>query len=262
MAAMRTFGLGVLVSGILVQAALADPLARDAFVNLGSGPYADASTLTSGNAQPWYNSPQVANLFGGTPTAQQQQAFANAILQRVEQAYQLSGVPIALTADPNVPAAHMLSVVSNTLSNTLPDAVGMTYLGGNGFDFIDQAAKSAQSVDQLEWIVAHNVCHELMLAFGVPEVHDKTGNFLDAEMANVGMMTNPQATFSPAAAQDLLSKDLQGTSAQSNPNWVYTPFAQEVAPRPVPEPTTLALWALTTTAVVLSRRSRSRGMSA
>ncbi|MBV8315215.1 MAG: hypothetical protein JOZ53_09780, partial [Planctomycetaceae bacterium] len=73
MAAVRTLGLGVLVSGLLVQAALADPLAVDAFVNLGSGPYADASTLTSGNAQPWYNSPQVANLFGGTPTAQQQQ---------------------------------------------------------------------------------------------------------------------------------------------------------------------------------------------
>ena len=113
MAAMRTFGLGVLVSGVLVQAALADPLASlTPSSTWDPALYADASTLTSGNAQPWYNSPQVANLFGGTPTAQQQQAFDDAILQRVEQAYQLSGVPITLTADPNVPAAHMLSVVS------------------------------------------------------------------------------------------------------------------------------------------------------
>ena len=78
----------------------------------------------------------------------------------------------------------------------------MTYLGGNGFDFIDQAAKSAQSVDQLEWIVAHNVCHELMLAFGVPEVHDKTGNFLDAEMANVELLNprGPQPGRGPGPA--------------------------------------------------------------
>ena len=33
-------------------------------------------------------------------------------------------------------------------------------------------------------MVAHNVCHELMLAFGVPEVYDNTGNFIDATIAN------------------------------------------------------------------------------
>ena len=124
MAAMGTFGLGVLVSGVLVQAALANPLAVDAFVNLGLGPYADASTVTSGNAQPWYNSPQVANLFGGTPTAPQQQAFENAVLQRVEQTYQLTGVPVTLTTDPNIPVAHTLSVVSNTSSHPLPTRWG------------------------------------------------------------------------------------------------------------------------------------------
>ena len=51
----------------------------------------------------------------------------------------------------------------------------MTQVGGNGFSFIDQIAPSAHSLDQLEWIVAHNISHELMLAFGVPEKlrHDR-----------------------------------------------------------------------------------------
>ena len=58
----------------------------------------------------------------------------------------------------------------------------------------------AQNLDQLEWIVAHNLSHELMLAFGVGENYDHTGNYIDAPVANWAMMTSPNATFSPAAA--------------------------------------------------------------
>ena len=67
----------------------------------------------------------------------------------------------------------------------------MTHMGGSGFSFIDQEAKSAQSLDQLEWIVAHNVSHELMLAFGVGENYDQTGNYIDARNANWSMMVAP-----------------------------------------------------------------------
>src|SRR5690348_16205375 len=43
-----------------------------AYINLGAGPYPLASQITTGNAQPWYNSSQISSFFGGQPTAQQQ----------------------------------------------------------------------------------------------------------------------------------------------------------------------------------------------
>ena len=43
----------------------------NANLNLGSGPYPLESTITTGNAQPWYNSSQISSFFGGQPTAQQ-----------------------------------------------------------------------------------------------------------------------------------------------------------------------------------------------
>jgi hypothetical protein len=224
----------------------------DGFINLGNGPYPNADLLTSGGAQPWYDSAQVMSLFGGMPNAQQQASFTTAILQRVERTFQLSGVPVTLTTDPTVPAAHTLSVVSNTVNSTLPSAVGMTILGGNGFSFIDQSAKLAQSVDQLEWIVAHNVAHELMLAFGVGENYDQTGNYIDARNANFAMMVNPNATFSQAAAQALLAENFQ-----TNSGAVSSLGAQLLNPQTVPEPATVAVWALGAVALGLIHRCRS-----
>lgn len=224
----------------------------DAFVNLGNGPYPNSGQLTTGNAQAWYNSSQIVGLFGGHPTAQQQAAFDSAVVQRVEQTFQLSGVPVTLTTDPNAPAAHTLSVVSNTANGSIPNAIGMTYLGGNGFNFIDQAAHAAQSVDQLEWIVAHNVSHELMLAFGVGENFDKSGNYIDARNANLSMMLDPNASFSPAASQALLQNDFT-----ANNSMVTGSYAQ-VLPAPVPEPATVVLWSLGAAALLYARRTKMR----
>jgi hypothetical protein len=223
----------------------------DAFINLGTGPYPNAGLLTTGGAQAWYDSSAVASLYGGQPNAQQQAAFSNTVLQRVEQTFQLSGVPVNLTTNPNAPAAHTLSVVSNTTSTWGP-VLGLTDIGSNGFDFIDQAAKSAQNVDQLEWLVAHNVAHELMLAFGVPENFDKSGNFIDSPVANTSMMLNPNSTFSQSATQALLAANFQ-----NNDGSIPTQGAQVIGTQPVPEPATLALWALAGLAVV-ARKSRSR----
>jgi hypothetical protein len=109
------------------------PMAN-AFINLGAGPFKDANTIASGSPDAWFNShnSQVLNLFGGTPTPQQQADFAGAVLQRVQQTFQLSGVPVTLTSDPNTPAAHTLGLVSNATAQSLPSAIGMSYLGGNG----------------------------------------------------------------------------------------------------------------------------------
>ena len=84
------------------------PPAYNAFINMGTGPYPEASLITSGNAQPWYNSPQIVSLFGGAPTAQQQSSFTSTVLQRVEQTFENSGISgqPGPTPTPSASAAH------------------------------------------------------------------------------------------------------------------------------------------------------------
>ena len=200
----------------------------DAFINLGTGPYPAAGTITTGNAQPWYNSPQVANLLGGPPNAQQQSDFAATVLQRVRQTFQQSGISVTITSDPNVAAAHTLSLVSNTNAQLLPSAIGMSYLGSDGFSFIDNQTRSAQTLDQLEWISAHNLSHELMLTFGVGENYDKSGNYIDSRDALWMMMTSPGAVFSPAAAQ-AINRALGQSPARDS-----SAYPQVIDPTPFP----------------------------
>jgi hypothetical protein len=228
----------------------AAPVAN-ANLNLGTGPYPLASTITTGNAQPWYNSSQISSFFGGQPTSQQISSFDNVVMQRVEQTFQQSGVPITLTLNSNEPAAHTLSLVSSTSSNTTPGVIGMTQIGASGFSFIDQEAKSAQTLDQLQWIVAHNLSHELMLSFGVGENYDQTGNYIDARNANWAMMVDPNAAFSQAAAQALqsaLSSNSMSTTGIQGAQLVNSNG------QPVPEPSTVACWLVGLSTAALMRR--------
>jgi len=222
----------------------------DAFINFGNGPFASADKLTSGNAQPWYLSPAVTQLLGGVPNAQQRADFTNTVLQRVEQTYQLSGVPVQLTTDPNTPAAHSVSVVSGTGSPLNSLYAGVTQEGGNGFSFIDKFA-GAQSLDQLEWVVAHNIAHELMHAFG-GEHHDTTGTYLDSATTPWSVMADPNARFSPAEVQDLLSHDFTQTTDSSGAD------GQLVSglPMAAPEPASIAAWTLLGAGLALVRRLR------
>jgi hypothetical protein len=224
----------------------------DAFINLGNGPYAAQGAITTGNAQPWFTSAQVASVFGGTPTAQQQQAFDNTILQRVQQTFALSGVSVTLTDNPNVPALHTLSLVSGATASSLSSAIGMTQVGGNGFSFVDVSAPSANSVDQLEWIVAHNISHELMLAFGVGENYDKSGQYIDSRAASFAMMVNPDSTFSPAAAA-AISQALASQNAAA----MATQLDAQIFEAPAPEPATIAIWAIGALALAGARQIRS-----
>ena len=225
----------------------------DAFISLNTGPFPDSSSLTTAAPQPWYVGAGVERLFGGLPTIGQAATFDQTVLQRVQQTFALAGIPLSLTANPSDPAAHTISIVSGTSNPTLGNALGMTYVGGNGFQYIDTAASSAASVDQLAWIVAHNVAHELMLAFGVPEVHDQSGRYIDARAANWSMITNPNSTFSPGAISDLLSRNFQatgGTTLGSSPQILEAPT--------VPEPSAVALWLALGSAGFVAARARRR----
>jgi hypothetical protein len=254
----RVLALGVLISILPGMSALAAPIGQatavDAFINLGAGPYTGANLIASGNPQPWYDSAGVARLFGGTPTPQQQQSFDQAVMQDIQQAFQLSGITVSLTDNPSVSALHSLSLVSNASSAAFPGAIGTTDLGSNGISFIDPIAAASQSVTQLEWIVAHNISHELMLAFGVGENYDQTGNYIDARNANFSMMINPDATFSASAAKAIATQlSVAGFER------VLQPGAQSIAPVPAPEPATVAVWGLMACSAVAANRARRRG---
>jgi hypothetical protein len=231
----------------------------DAFLNFGTVPYPELSTLTVGNAQPWYDSPSVTKFFNGSaPSTSQQAAFTQQVLQDIQQTFSLAGMHPNLTLDPTVPANHTLSVVSGISYGPNPNAIGITDVGQNGFGFIDKFSYASNLTD-LEWAVAHNISHELMHAFGVGYHPDQTGTYIDAGTATWALLTNPSTTFSPGAYTAITA-----TNYGAYPNASGTTGAQkidgdqEILAAPVPEPSTVAIWSLVLGAAALCRRSRVR----
>lgn len=237
----------------------------DAFLNFGNADYAEAKSLTTGNPQGWFTSPVVKNFYGGVPNAQQRQEFTDAVVRDVTRAYKLSGLDIKLTTDPNVNAAHALAVVSGASSTAVPNAIGITDVGNSGFSFIDKFG-SATSIDQLQWAIAHNITHELMHAFGVAAHDDQTGAYLDSAITPWSLLLDPNARLSPQAVDDLSNLNWRTNGSGSNTYGaelmgpVNPDGDRQIAPSPVPEPTTLAFWGLAATALTLRVRRR-RGQS-
>ena len=245
----------------------------DAFINLGPGPYAESS-ITTGDAQPWYMSPAATAAYGGTPTSAQQSSFDQDVLSKVQQTFALSGIDIKLTTDPSVSADHMMSVVSGASYGPNPDAIGITQVGDSGFSFIDKL-NYASNPDQLAWAVAHNVAHELMHAVGVGSHPDTTGDYIDAASADWKLLTDPKTSFSPAAVSLIKSAMANGAdvgtlgaeilksgvlSAQCHCRFcdkVSGLEGEQVLATPVPEPATVAVWmAGLAGGLVLHRRNR------
>ncbi len=244
-----------------------------AFINFGNAPYAETSTLTTGNPQAWYNSPAVTQAFGGSPTAAQETSFTQTVLADIQHTFQISGMNVNLTTDPSAPTAHMISVVSGASYPSNPNAIGITDVGASGFGFIDKLAY-ATTPDQLAWAVAHNVSHELMHALGVAVHADQTGQFLDSATATWQLLTDPNTKFSPQAVQLMLAAsggfglsssvgaELMPSHTGLNPSLVLQGTGADGAQlleAPVPEPSTIAVWTVAAAGgVVLVRRRSNR----
>ena len=231
----------------------------DAYLNFGTSPYPEQSTLAVGTAQPWYDSTSVAKAFGHTPDAQEQQSFINSVVSDVQQTFTASGLTgsnaVSVTTDPNAGALHTMSIVSGLSYGPNPNAVGITDVGANGFGFVDKLSY-ATAPDQLEWAVAHNITHELMHAFGVAVHHDQTGTYLDAATANWSVLTNPSAVLSPAAVADIVAHNVgRNGSSSSAVGGELLDGDQEIL-APVPEPTTIALWGLVAMGGLVLRQRR------
>ena len=231
----------------------------DAFINFGSGPYPEASTLTTGNALPFTSSPAFTHLFGsGGPTPTDIANFENEVLATIKTTYNSAGLPITLTTDPNTPAAHTMSVVSGASYTGSAGAIGITDVGNNGFSFIDKFS-AAQTPDQLAIAIGHNLSHELMHAFGISNHPEQTGPYVDAATATFQTLADPGTSFSPVAAQLLSTLNFQavGTSVVAGTRGIDGGQVLIPSPSPVPEPSTVALWAMAAGLLYAARRHRS-----
>lgn len=234
----------------------------DALINMGTGPYSMSDQLLTGTPQSWYQSPVVQSIYGGVPSADQQKRFEQEVLQKVQQTYAQSGINVNLTLDPNANAARTISVVSGASFDSIKDAAGITYDNSNGFSFIDKL-NGAKNLNELEWAVAHTVAHELMHSFGVDH-HDSSGEFLDGAIANWDLLLDPNTKFSSAAVSDIQYNLSAGLSNNNNSavfgylsHTIHQAEALILAPPPVPEPATVAIWVAGACFAYMIRKKRT-----
>ena len=239
-------------------------------MNLSTGGFAGSDILNGSQPKAWYLSPVVTNLYGGTPSDQQKADFSNSVLQRVNDTFHASGLNPNLTNDPNAMASHTLSVVSSASLSDSPGTIGLTSVGHSGFTFIDQLG-SATSVDQLATVIAKNVSHELMHAFGIGIHPDQTGQNIDAASVSFDILSNQNAKFSDQAAQDILATKYGSIPFASTALGAQSLTAGHTAgcncpscaqarqmlgsAQAVPEPATLLIWSVVAIGGLLGARS-------
>ena len=125
----------------------------------------------------------------------------------------------------------------------------MTQIGASGFSFIDQEAKSAQSLDQLEWIVAHNISHELMLSFGVRRELRPDGQLHRRQECQPVDDDQPECHLQPGRGPGL-----EAALASNSTSTSSIQGAQVINGQTVPEPSTVACWLVGLSAAALMRR--------
>jgi hypothetical protein len=234
------------------------PSQADAFINFGSGPYREASSLTVGSPQAFFNSPAFTHLYGSNgPSPTDIANFEHEVLSTIQSTYNHAGLAINLTSDPNALAAHTISVVSGASYSGNSGAAGITDVGNSGFSFIDKF-DGAQSPEQLAVAIGHNISHELMHAFGISNHPEQSGPYVDAATASLQALSDPNSGFSPAAASLLSTLNFQdvGQSVVAGAQRIDG-LQVLTGASTVPEPSTVALWAVAGGLVVVHRRRRA-----
>ncbi len=236
------------------------PAQADAFINFGNGPFLEAQTLTTGTPQSFTTSPVFTHLFPNGPTSQNVTDFENQVLATIQKTYSDANLPLHLTTDPGVSAAHTLSLVSGVSNPQNPGAIGITAVGNNGFSFIDKFATITDPT-QLATAIGHNLAHEMMHAFGLANHPETDGPYIDAARTTVASLTDPSTDFSPAAAtllstlnfHDVGDSILSGAQQIDGAQVLVGPGGASV-----PEPSAVALWgALAGIAGIVRHRRKS-----
>jgi hypothetical protein len=239
---------------------VAPPPRDDAFINFGSGPYPEASKLIAGTPLPFFDSPVFTHFFGPKgPGSSDLANFEQEVLSTIKSTYNNAGLPITLTDNPATPAAHTISVVSGASYSGNSAAIGITDVGNNGFSFIDKFS-GTQNLEQLATAIGHNISHELMHAFGIANHPEQTGPYVDAASSTLQTLSDPSIGFSPAAASLLSTLNFQavGTSVMAGaPLRVDGDQILIGGASTVPEPSSVALWAVVGALVVVHHRRKA-----
>lgn len=228
----------------------------DAFINFGTAPFTEAGTLTTGNPVPFFESAAFTHLFpNGSPSSSDVARFEAQVMATIQHTYDAAHLPIRLTADPTAGAVHSMSVVSGASYSANPDVIGITDVGNNGFSFIDKFG-SARSVDQLAVAIGHNLSHELMHAFGIADHPEQGGPYVDAATASLATLSDANTGFSDVAARLLSTLNFQDVGDAINSKRVDGGQILIPDATTVPEPSTVALWALVGGVALAIRRGR------
>jgi hypothetical protein len=241
----------------LTMPTMAPPVRDDAFINFGSGPYPEASKLIAGTPLPFFDSPVFAHFFGPNgPSSSDVTNFEEEVLSTIKSTYNNAGLPITLTSDPATPAVHTISVVSGASYLGNSAAIGITDIGNNGFSFIDKLS-GTQTVDQLATAIGHNISHELMHAFGLANHPEQVGPYVDAASSTLQTLSDPSTGFSQAAARLLATLNFQAVGQSITAGAQLRVDGDQVlinGASAVPEPSTVAIWAVIGAMVIVHRR--------
>lgn len=272
----QSLGLSTAAAAAPVVVPTVPPSMYNANINFDTGYYPDAAGLVnSGTITSWSASPSYTRFLGGNPaTSQDVQAFEQDVLGKVRNIFAQSGLgQVSITANANPASAqHTISVIGGATYDGSHDILGMTYVGGSGFSYLNNFQNGMiDSQDKLETALARNISHELMHAFGGGHVHD-TGLWVDSATTTWNSLVSPDPNanvFSAEAANNItgLLNGTIGPNLASSASGEHVDGymingrhvdGQQIAASPVPEPSTWIGFGLVGLAGIAWRSRKAR----
>ncbi|MFO0960240.1 MAG: hypothetical protein U0800_22835 [Isosphaeraceae bacterium] len=203
------------------------------------------------------------------------QSFEQDVLQKVRGIFAQSGMgQVSIGANLNpANAQHNISVIGGATYDGSRDILGMTYVGGSGYSYMDNFQNGViDSRDKLETALARNISHELMHAFGGGHVHD-SGLWVDSATTTWDNLVSPDPNanvFSTEAANNITAL-LNGTKTLDTGALASGEHVdghiingrhadgQQIAASPVPEPSTWIVFGLVAAPASLGVRGGTAG---